>query len=389
MSGVIRFPTDERFSCQGCAKCCRAFSIPVSPEQAARLRGVKHRHGARDPIREVGGRFLLERVDGACGFLEADGRCAVHAQLGPEAKPDPCRSFPFTAAEDAAGTWYARASFTCPTIVKGEGASGEELAASVRRDVSPVRLPATVRLGRHALAPEVYDRLEATISTLIEHGPDLPRALATAGALAWKLARGADPAADMEALTSPPALEELAREARPFDRARDARMLLAPFLLMSAPPEQTRVSRALHAVRLLLGAGRFRNAACAGDVPLAEHARVRWSADLEAPGGLLRRYVLHLFRSRMFLVDHPVEMALTLLAAAYALVRWSARGNATLAGRDRATLDDVALAVPATDLTHFAHNVTEHWLLSGSAVGTWVSLMLAGPRRIAGLVLES
>lgn len=383
---VIRFSTDERFSCKGCTSCCRGLAIPVRADQAERYRGVPHAHGAIDPIVPRGDGLMLRHVDGACVFLEADGRCAIHARLGADAKPDACRSFPFTAAAAPDGDWFVRASFTCPTIVRSEGASGDELAAAVRRDVAPVSLPQGYRLGRHTIGAGAYERVESALTDLLAGADDLARALATAGAAVWELARSADPVAQLDIVLAPEKLAALARDARPYDRARDARLLLAPFLLLSAPPEQWRVSRAVHAVKLVLGRGRFRSAACGQDVPLTALERVRWRPDVDR--GLVQRYVVHLLRSRLFLCEHPVEMAVTLVAVAYALVRWTARAHAALAGRDEVTAADVALAVPATDRTHFGHNVTEHWLLTGSVIGTWLALMFQGPRRIAGLVLE-
>jgi len=38
--------------------------------------------------------MLNTAADGGCVFLMADQRCSVHAQSGPEAKPDGCRRFP-------------------------------------------------------------------------------------------------------------------------------------------------------------------------------------------------------------------------------------------------------------------------------------------------------
>src|SRR5438132_192651 len=52
----------------------------------------RRRRGDRDG--QEGAAWVLAFVDGRCTMLEGDGRCGLHARLGPEGKPDGCRSFP-------------------------------------------------------------------------------------------------------------------------------------------------------------------------------------------------------------------------------------------------------------------------------------------------------
>lgn len=386
MAPAYRF-TGERFSCEGCTNCCRTLAVSITDEEAARLRAVKNRHGLPDPFLSdaQGGRFL-RHVDGACVFLEADGRCAVHAQSGFDAKPGPCRKFPFYTVADPTGLRYVRASFSCPTVVANRGAGPEELSVSIERDVEPARLPATYKLGALQLSAPLYERVEEVLTRLLSGCLDLPRAIAVAGALMPSLAVP-DLEETLDARTAPEVLARLAADARPF-RKRDARLLLAPFLLLSAPGEQSRVSRAVHAVRLLLGRGRFRTWTTPADIPLRDLDRVRWAPEREAPGGLVRRYLVHVLRSRAFLTGLSVEMQVNLIGVAYALIRWNARARAAVAGRTEATDADVKTAVQDTEREHFAHNATEARLLVNGWVGLWLDLMFRGPRRLAGLVLE-
>ena len=387
MTTPYRFPTDERFTCEGCTRCCRELPVAVTDAEVAVLAGVRNRHGVADPFATdpQGGRILLH-VDGACVFLELDGRCAVHAQVGYAAKPGPCRKYPFYTVSDAERR-YVRASFACPTVVAARGAGPDELAQAIERDVEPAPLPATYRLGAVELSSALYERLEAVLAEWLAQAPDLPRAIAGAGALLPQL-EVADLDATLDRRAAPETRARLAAEARPFG-ARDARILLAPFLLLAAPTAQSRPSRALHAVRLLAGRGRFRTWVDAADVPLVAQATVRWPAALERPGGLLRRYLVHLVRSRAFLTGLSVEMQVNLVGVAYALVRWNARARAALAGRPEASEADLVTAVQDTDRDHFAHNATEARLLCNGWVGLWLDLMFRGPRRLAGLVLES
>lgn len=107
-----------RWSCHGCGACCRDFRLgPVEPEVIAALAaaGASELVGRGAPftgtdawaVREPGpggeeGWFLRHR-DGACVFLMADNRCAVHARFGAEAKPGFCREFPFRRIADPNG----------------------------------------------------------------------------------------------------------------------------------------------------------------------------------------------------------------------------------------------------------------------------------------------
>lgn len=387
MAPVYRFPTAERFSCESCTKCCRTLAVRVTADEAARIPSVRNRHGLADPFeRDSQGEVTLRHVDGACVFLETDGRCAIHAQIGFDAKPAPCRKFPFNTVVDPDGTRFVRASFSCPTVVANRGDGPEELAASIERDARPARLPATYRLGGTELAPVLYERIEETVGGLIADAPDLPRAIAATGMLMAEL-DNTDLEATLAERTAPEALARLMADARPF-RRRDARLLLAPFLLLAAPSEQSRPSRAVHAVRLLLGRGHFRTWAAPADVPLSALDAVRFAPEREPRGGLVRRYLVHLLRSRVFLTGLPVEMQINLVGVAYALVRWNARARAAIAGRSEVSDADVTTAVQDTEREHFGHNATEARLLCNSWIGIWLDLMFRGPRRLAGLVME-
>jgi Fe-S-cluster containining protein len=108
-----RVLADARWTCHGCGSCCRSFDIgPVEPEVIRRLEAAS----IGDAWAPAAGGFyevraspsgqpalFLTNVDGHCVFLRDDDRCAIHALLGPEAKPATCRLFPFHVAVDADG----------------------------------------------------------------------------------------------------------------------------------------------------------------------------------------------------------------------------------------------------------------------------------------------
>jgi Fe-S-cluster containining protein len=88
-----------RHACHACGGCCRGAVVRlVDAEEAARVRAAGATLGIADPV--VDG--ALRRVDGACVFLGADARCAIHAALGAEAKPAVCRQYPLVWMKDEA-----------------------------------------------------------------------------------------------------------------------------------------------------------------------------------------------------------------------------------------------------------------------------------------------
>jgi lysine-N-methylase len=93
-------PILERWSCHQCGVCCRGSIVPLSNEDMARL--IEQGWHARPEFQHVqttvpypgGGRQLGKRADGSCVFLQDDGLCLIHKELGFDAKPLICRMFP-------------------------------------------------------------------------------------------------------------------------------------------------------------------------------------------------------------------------------------------------------------------------------------------------------
>lgn len=95
-------PLVEHWDCHQCAECCRGITVPLDAADVRRLaeqgwaqrpeyRGVRivRRRGWRRPRFELG-----KRPDRSCVFLQPNGRCLIHAELGEAAKPRLCRAFP-------------------------------------------------------------------------------------------------------------------------------------------------------------------------------------------------------------------------------------------------------------------------------------------------------
>ncbi len=102
----IRSLPGARWSCTGCGHCCRSFDLgPVEPSTLAALEAAdlpaRWTPAAQAPWYELrpghDGQPVawLSRRDGACVFLEPEGRCWLHAELGEASKPAFCREFPF------------------------------------------------------------------------------------------------------------------------------------------------------------------------------------------------------------------------------------------------------------------------------------------------------
>ncbi|MFO0723795.1 MAG: YkgJ family cysteine cluster protein [Myxococcota bacterium] len=98
---------EARWACHACGACCHGFVVELSPEEDARIDGRLYQDilGGEDwaeeqflSADEPAARILRQRADRklACIFLLEDGRCAIHARQGAEAKPNACRVFPFT-----------------------------------------------------------------------------------------------------------------------------------------------------------------------------------------------------------------------------------------------------------------------------------------------------
>jgi len=147
-----------RYSCHGCGACCRDFTIELSPADMERLdrQGWQAELGVPFWTEFRGRRWLRQRSDGACVFLQDDGRCRVHARFGLEAKPLACQLFPFSFAP---GPERARVgvSFACSSVQRGLGAE----IASHGQDLRRMQAELPEALSPRA-APELLQGLPGT-----------------------------------------------------------------------------------------------------------------------------------------------------------------------------------------------------------------------------------
>jgi Fe-S-cluster containining protein len=160
------------FSCGSCTACCdQPWQTLIEPEKAAQLekhdfsryhqlQGKRFFHDSNDPT----GRLALAKGEGTrCLFLDSDGLCIIHKELGPAAKPAMCRQFPFLPAR----TWTedrVSANYGCPSIQARKGTplaqQATDVAALVPQTQRPVRPEATTPLDtRTVLNPTECDAL--------------------------------------------------------------------------------------------------------------------------------------------------------------------------------------------------------------------------------------
>src|SRR5687767_75390 len=121
-------PIVERWSCHQCGVCCRGSIVPLSDDDLARLRAQGWQEhpdfrGTSVTVREswLGqGQQLAHRADGSCVFLEPDGLCRIHKELGEGAKPLLCRLFPLQVVPRD-GVAYLTLRRACPSAAADKG----------------------------------------------------------------------------------------------------------------------------------------------------------------------------------------------------------------------------------------------------------------------------
>ncbi len=141
----------QRYSCHGCGDCCRDFTVQLRPADLARLAEQRweERLGQRVTVEFRGQTYLRQRPDGACVFLQEDGRCRIHAEHGLEAKPLACQMFPWVLAPQVDRVQVG-ISFACQSVLGNKGAGMTSHLADVRRmaEQVPELVPTRVLLVR-------------------------------------------------------------------------------------------------------------------------------------------------------------------------------------------------------------------------------------------------
>ncbi len=199
----------EGMRCSGAGTCCHLYgTVMLFPHEARRVQTLlpEWRVGTVAPARwftpvrgsEPGPVLAAIANDGACGFLQPDGLCAVHRVGGATAKPGGCQSFPRIFVDDGLAV-HVSAKPECPCMLDPRGGEPEPLVDPAWIDGDA--LPSTIAVRRLpesiTLAPGCEVSLaeaRAWISVVAARAVPLDPA-ATLWALADRVARGRLPPA--------------------------------------------------------------------------------------------------------------------------------------------------------------------------------------------------
>ncbi len=228
----LHFAPGLRHACQGCGGCCSSGDIgPISASQAQHLLHEDWSShlgpAAPAPLRAVpwqGQPIYLTRMEqDTCVFLDAHTRCQIHSRLGPEAKPLPCRQFPWRFTRvgeriDVSLYSECRAWRAAAEAAPDPAEQSDELRALIARQRLPA-LPPLIPVDEAVLVPLAdYLSEEAALIQTIRAAPvNLTGALGAyeegAAILLTRLRALPDP--DEAALVSPAAWESAFPDAFP------------------------------------------------------------------------------------------------------------------------------------------------------------------------------
>lgn len=182
-----------RFACDGSGGCCRQFdTILFSPLEVARARALEPsledagfrperaflpESGVSSPL------SVVTRAEGACLYLDGEGRCRIH-----EGKPAGCRIFParFVDVGDAIRV-FPRLECACAFVDRpgGEPLTAARRGSELAPEVFVPSLPESVAMGGRRVGPrELVDYFDAQ-SVALEGAGD-------PAAFVWSLASELD-----------------------------------------------------------------------------------------------------------------------------------------------------------------------------------------------------
>src|SRR4051794_21907191 len=195
---IRHLPVLQNWDCHVCGTCCQEYQGSVTDEERRR---IEEQGGAAD--RAPGGpppfpppgppwarRYRLNhREDGSCVFLGPEGRCRIHERFGYEAKPLPCRLFPFVLVP-AGDHWRVGLRYACPSAAADKGRALpehqkelEEFAAGLaaREKLKPQPDGSIIKPPRVEGArldwPDVLRLVDALLATLRNKGDAMERRL--------------------------------------------------------------------------------------------------------------------------------------------------------------------------------------------------------------------
>jgi len=183
---------NSKFSCNSCTRCCTDKHLlgPLTAEEVKKIidgykaAGKAHAASHVDfmPLPNDGQppvSFLLRTTNGLCNFLQEDGKCGIHQDLGIESKPAVCRLFPYRAVRTPSG-WDVGLTLSCPTVAAGHGDDPrDEVLTTINalKGSSPLLqvISDTVNLDANCKVPfSVYAAWEAKAVEILRAEADRP-----------------------------------------------------------------------------------------------------------------------------------------------------------------------------------------------------------------------
>lgn len=132
-------PVLQRWDCHVTGTCCKEYRVTLSDDERQRIEQqnwTPDELGGKEPFNRVGMPWsrqvqLAHHDDGSCVFLGAEGRCRIHERFGYEAKPLPCRLFPFVLVP-AGDHWRVGLRYACPSAAADRGRALPEHGDALR-----------------------------------------------------------------------------------------------------------------------------------------------------------------------------------------------------------------------------------------------------------------
>jgi lysine-N-methylase len=125
---VKTLPVVQNWDCHVTGTCCHEYRVTLSDDEVERIEKqawTSEELGGLSPFKRAGPPWdrktqLNHRDSGACVFLGPEGRCRIHEKHGYEAKPLPCRLFPFVLVP-AGDHWRVGLRYACPSAASNRG----------------------------------------------------------------------------------------------------------------------------------------------------------------------------------------------------------------------------------------------------------------------------
>jgi lysine-N-methylase len=192
---VLNLPVLQNWDCHVCGNCCKQYIVTISDEERRRIEAQSWDTDGQVnglPLFTRSGPFwnrryqLNRRADGSCIFLSEEGRCRIHERFGYDAKPLPCRLFPFVLVP-VAGQWRVGMRYACPSAAANKGRPLAEHANSLRLFASELAkreglerddrrlLPPRMQHGQRLEWPDLLRFVSSLTSILGNPGEPLER----------------------------------------------------------------------------------------------------------------------------------------------------------------------------------------------------------------------